>query len=104
MSWLGAAFLAASLCVTALPASAADEYVGEPPSAAAMGADMLLVRPLSLVATVAGVGLFVVSLPFSVLGDNTDAAAQQLVGKPGAYTFFRPLGEFNDALAARSRN
>lgn len=68
-----------------------------------MAADVLLVRPLSLVATVAGTGLFVVSLPFSLLGQNTGDAADRLIVTPGEYTFVRPLGEFRDALAAHSR-
>ena len=69
--------------------------------ATAMGMDVLLVRPLSLVATVAGTGLFIISLPFSALGRNTDEAAEQLILRPGKYTFVRPLGEFNDALSTR---
>lgn len=80
----------------ALPSTAVADYAGAPPSAAAMGVDVLLIRPVSLVATVLGTGLFVVSLPFSLLGGNVDAAASQLVAAPASYTFLRPLGDFED--------
>lgn len=85
------------------PANADERYAGDAPSGAAMAADVLVVRPLGLVATVAGTGIFLVSLPFSLLGSNTGDAAKQLVARPGAYTFVRPLGEFRDALEAHSR-
>lgn len=95
------------LCVCllgAVGAANADEgYVGEAPSGAAMAADVLLVRPLGLIATVAGTGIFIISLPFSLLGSNSGDAAKQLVVRPAGYTFVRPLGEFRDALAAHSR-
>ncbi|MES1950406.1 MULTISPECIES: hypothetical protein [unclassified Salinisphaera] len=79
------------------PAAAIDDYA-EPgkPSAAAMGVDALLVRPVSLAATVVGTGLFVVSLPFSLLGMNAGDAADRLVKEPGKYTFVRPLGNFQE--------
>jgi hypothetical protein len=64
------------------------------PSAVAMGADALLVRPLSLAATVLGSAVFVVSLPLSLLGMNAGQAADRLVVEPAKYTFVRPLGDF----------
>src|SRR5690625_1953105 len=64
-------------------------------SAAAMTPDALLVRPLGLVATVLGAGLFVVSLPLSALGGNVGEAAQTLVVAPAEMTFVRPLGHFH---------
>lgn len=84
--------LVAALIVT--PGVSVADVTGEPPSATAMGFDVLLVRPLGLVSTVAGTGLFVVSLPFSILGMNTGEAAVRLVGEPARFTFVRPLGEF----------
>lgn len=83
------------------PVHAADVDAAYAPSAAAMGVDVLVIRPLGLVATVAGAGLFVVSLPFSALGRNTDEAAGQLVGAPAKYTFARPLGDFGGPAALR---
>lgn len=102
-AWLYAIFLSVGMLLAADPVAADERYVGEAPSAAAMGADLLLIRPLSLVATVAGTGLFIVSLPFSLLGKNVEDAGEQLVLRPAEYTFSRPLGDFQDSLAARSR-
>lgn len=83
--------------LTASPAiSMADVPTGESPSAAAMGVDLLLVRPIGVVTTVVGTGLFVVSLPFSAAGHNTEEAAQKLVAEPARFTFVRPLGDFNE--------
>jgi len=59
-----------------------------------MFADFILVRPVGIVALVAGSVLFVISLPFSALGGNVKAAAKSLVIKPAKFTFTRPLGEF----------
>lgn len=66
------------------------------PSAVAMGVDALIIRPVSLVATVVGTGLFIVSLPFSALGMNVGQAGTKLVVDPAAYTFLRPLGQFEE--------
>ena len=59
-----------------------------------MTADLVLVRPLGIVATVLGCAVFIVSLPFSALGGNTKQASQKLVQEPAAFTFTRPLGGF----------
>jgi hypothetical protein len=59
-----------------------------------MAVDVAIVRPISLVATVLGTGIFIVSLPFSILGGNVDEAGRNLVLKPAKTTFIRPLGEF----------
>jgi hypothetical protein len=64
-------------------------------SAGAMAVDAIAVRPLGLVATLLGTGIFVVSLPFSALGGNVDEAAQSLVVAPARFTFKRPLGEYD---------
>ena len=62
---------------------------------AQMAVDALVARPLGIVSTVLGIGLFVVSLPFSALGGNTDKAWNAMVVRPAKFTFTRPLGEFN---------
>ena len=59
-----------------------------------MVADALIVRPLGIVATILGAGLFLISLPFSALGKNVSEAGQKLVVAPAKFTFTRPLGEF----------
>jgi len=63
-------------------------------SAEAMVADLVVVRPLGIIATVAGTVFFVASLPFSVLGGNTEDAAQKMIVAPAKHTFTRPLGDF----------
>lgn len=63
-------------------------------SAEAMAADLLVVRPLGIVASVVGTAVFIVSLPFSALGGNTKIACQKLVKDPAKFTFKRPLGDF----------
>ncbi len=62
------------------------------PSGGAMVADALLARPLLAVATVGGAAVFLVSLPFSALGGNVDAAAETLIKTPAEATFRRCLG------------
>ena len=63
-------------------------------SAGAMAADLLLIRPLGIVATVVGTAIFIVALPFSALGGNTKEASQKLVVDPVKFTFKRALGDF----------
>ena len=70
------------------------QTVDEENSGALMTADLILARPLGIVATVLGCAVFVVSLPFSALGGNTKQASQKLVVEPASFTFNRPLGEF----------
>ena len=55
--------------------------------------DLLVMRPVMMVATVAGAATFLVSLPFSALGGNVGESAQTLVKEPIQYTFYRPLGD-----------
>ncbi len=63
-------------------------------SAEAMVADVVIARPIGLVSTVVGSAIYVVSLPFSLLGGNEKQAREKLVKEPTAFTFKRPLGEF----------
>ncbi len=62
---------------------------------AKMAADTVLVRPLGIVSTALGFGLFVISVPFAALGGNTGEAWHNLVVRPAKFTFNRPLGEFD---------
>ena len=59
-----------------------------------MIADAVFLRPIGIVGCVVGLCAFVVAAPFAALGDNMDAAKKELVEKPFAFTFERPLGEF----------
>ena len=63
------------------------------PTAAEIMADALVVRPLMLGVTAIGVGTFLVSLPFSLLGGNVAEVGTTLVMEPARYTFTRPLGD-----------
>jgi hypothetical protein len=60
----------------------------------AMLLDTLIGRPAGLVATVVGTAVFVVGLPFSLLGGNTGDTARNLVVNPARFTFGRPVGDF----------
>ena len=73
----------------------AEEYFeAEEPSGGAMMFDLAVVRPVGIIATAVGCVFFIVSSPFSALGGNIDTAGEKLVKDPVAYTFKRPLGEF----------
>jgi len=63
-------------------------------SAEAMIGDLLIFRPIGIAMTAVGTAVFIVSLPFSVLGGNTKDAFQKLVVDPAKFTFKRPLGVF----------
>jgi len=80
-SLVGATLLAA----TATPALAAN------PAAATV--DVLVVRPISFLGTVAGSGLWLVSSPFTFINGTASKNYDLLVKTPGEYTFTRPLGE-----------
>ncbi len=66
--------------------------VDEKPSAGAMVGDALFVRPVLLAATIVGTAVYVVSLPFSLLGGNAGEAGEVLVAGPAEATFVRCLG------------
>ena len=63
-----------------------------PPSSAAVAADAIIGRPLGLATTIAGTGVFLVTLPFSLTSGSTAEAAWGLSGRPAGWTFVRPLG------------
>lgn len=77
----------------ALAAEDASAEAAEPKSADMM-ADMLVHRPVGLARTLLGTGIFIVSLPFTILSGDVGAAGEKLVAEPAAHTFARPLGEF----------
>lgn len=84
-----------SLAVVPFGAGARTQGLEEEGDLAAgkMIVDVLLVRPLGLVATVVGTALFVASFPFSLMGRNVKAAARKMVIEPAKFTFVRPLGD-----------
>ena len=92
------ALLCAALLFSALPAAAGSKGYAQPredPSAA-MVADLLVVRPVGLAATICGSVLTVGTLPFSIWGgkEQVGKVAQHLVAEPARYTFRRPVGDF----------
>jgi hypothetical protein len=91
---LGAAIAAAlSLHIGLATADETRETLDGTPSAGAMAFDLILVRPVGLVATVLGAGLFVLQLPLSMIqGEPPSAPAKKLVVEPAQFTFSRPLG------------
>jgi hypothetical protein len=54
--------------------------------------DLVLVRPLGLVATVLGSAFFVAGLPFEAISGDFHGPAHFLVVEPFRFTFERPLG------------
>jgi len=86
-----ARFILAAALAGMLATTAHADVEGEP-SAGAMVADVIVARPLGLVATTVGVAAFIVSLPFSALGGNVDQAVSKLVMGPARETFVRCLG------------
>jgi len=65
--------------------------IDEPPTPMAMVGDVL-VRPVMAGATLVGAGLYLATLPFSLLGGNAAQAGDVLVVKPFKATFVRCLG------------
>jgi hypothetical protein len=71
----------------------AEEIIGtKRPSYGAALADTLLVRPITLTATVLGAAIWVVTVPFTAVTGTVGEAGQTLVVEPFATTFFRCLG------------
>lgn len=89
LSRAGAAFLGITLMV---PWFAHAQAGAEDPSMLAMTGDLLVARPVGLVATVAGAAVFLVSLPFTLAGGNVAEAGETLVIGPARTTFVRCLG------------
>ena len=76
------------------PVCAQDRYQKSERSGEKMTFDTLLLRPVGFVSSIIGSAVFVVSLPFSLLGKNHEEAFDEMVEKPVKYTFVRPLGDF----------
>lgn len=94
-----AAALVLSLPTSSALAQSAEPVMGDP--AADMVVDLVAVRPLAFVGSVAGLAAFLVSLPFTAPSGSAPDAARALVGRPLEYTFNRPLGDFRHCGADR---
>ena len=64
----------------------------EKPTGYTMVGDALIARPFLILGTVAGAGLFLVTLPFSLLGSNVGDSGKTLVVSPAKAAFLRCLG------------
>ncbi len=96
--------LALHLCLVAMFAAgslAAEdrEQAGREPTASEMLADAAIARPIGLLGTIIGAAAFVVTLPFTLPSGSVRKAAHNFVESPYAYTFKRPLGQFDDCDA-----
>jgi hypothetical protein len=87
-----AAMLAGPLGPAALAAT--DDAKKAGPSPASMVVDLFAARPLGFAATVFGTATFLLALPFSELGNNTQQSFDLLIAPAAKYTFKRPLGDF----------
>ena len=86
--------LGLSISLICLPcASLADTVTGD--KGGDMLIDLIVMRPLGLATTVVGSAVFVLGLPFTLPSGSVSESACELVKRPAAYTFARPLGEFN---------
>ncbi len=95
-------FLKGSLVVAALTAAMtgqsvlANEQLPSDRAGGDMVVDAVVVRPLGLIAIVAGSVAFVVALPFTAFSGSFGTSADELVKKPIDYTFKRPLGKLQE--------
>ncbi|MGD2270285.1 MAG: hypothetical protein PVI06_07800 [Desulfobacterales bacterium] len=89
-------FLAATLIMTPFGSAALAqvEFERKEPSAGAMFADIVLVRPVGVASIAACTVLYAVVFPLALIGGNTKQAAKKLIGDPWKYTIRRPVGAF----------
>jgi hypothetical protein len=71
------------------------------PASGVMAVDGLIGRPLGLAATAVGAATFIITLPTTLPTRTADEAAWGLIGRPGAWTFNRPLGRSIPAYEER---
>ena len=63
----------------------------------------VVVRPLSLLSTIGGSAMYVVTLPFSMASGSAQEAKRQLADKPYEATFNRKLGDFQKLKEIKDR-
>ena len=81
------------LTVAAPTLTLADERGREAGDDVSIVLDLLVLRPVGVVTTAAGILVFVGSLPISLSTLSVDKAFNALVVTPAHYTFVRKLGE-----------
>lgn len=92
ISLLAAVLTACLLGLSALPAQAYEQSYEQGDDAAIM-LDLAVLRPIGLVATIAGSVIFVASLPISIPTWSVGKTFTSFVKRPVLYTFVRDLGE-----------
>ena len=85
--------LITALCAVAMLSMSANTASAASDDDLKVAADTLVVRPVCLVATVIGSGLFVISLPIAAISHSVKKTAHVLVVRPARATFTRPLGD-----------
>jgi hypothetical protein len=85
--------LLTALCALAL-LSTTTSAVAEDKTLDAL-ADVALVRPGCIVATIGGSALFLVALPFAAMSKSVKKTAHSLVTVPAQAAFTRPVGDFD---------
>jgi hypothetical protein len=95
---LGLVFVLTFTCPVSAGRIIDTSYTGEQyePTAEDMILDGLIYRPLAIAGTVIGTGIFIVTLPFSILGGNVDEAGNRLVIEPAKFSFGSCLGCIHD--------
>ncbi len=87
-----APLFAVALTLTASLSRAEDADSKSDVTSGEVAVDLLLQRPVGLVATALGTAIFLVGLPLTLANGSTEQAAHQLIVEPAQYTFTRPLG------------
>lgn len=86
------------LCAIAFCFTATNSTLAQTrPDPAAVVADVVVVRPVCLVATIVGSVFFVVSWPIAAISKSVKTTADVLVVSPAKATFTRQMGDL-DAL------
>ncbi len=63
-------------------------------TAGEIAGDFCIIRPIGLMVTIIGTGLFIVTAPCTLLGQNIGRSAEVFVVEPAIATFAYPLGSY----------
>ena len=84
--------IAMAPCIAA--ADSEEEFKDPQVNAGYIIGDAIVARPVGLVATVAGFGLFLIASPFALISGSAGDTWDGLVVYPAKFTFTRPMGKF----------
>jgi len=85
-----------AICFVALVMSSSASFAvehHEEPSDISVLADVAFLRPVGALGLAAGMGIFIVALPFSLITNSVDGTAKALLKKPFHYVFIRDVGD-----------